>query len=64
MTIETLLSSESKPGKRNEKGVRRNFTHLANGFIIRELKKINLNLGVQTPEICTPEELMEVFNEG
>jgi Rad3-related DNA helicase len=41
-----------------------NCSHLANGFIIRELKKINLDLGVKTPEICTPEELMEVFNEG
>jgi len=40
-----------------------NCSHLANGFIIRELKKINLGLGVKTPEICTPEELMEVFNE-
>jgi hypothetical protein len=26
--------------------------------------KINFDLGVKTPEICTPEELMEVFNEG
>jgi predicted nucleic acid-binding protein len=41
-----------------------NCSHLANGFIIRELKKINFNLGVNTPGICTPEELMEVFNEG
>jgi hypothetical protein len=24
----------------------------------------SLYLGVKTPEICTPEELMEVFNEG
>jgi hypothetical protein len=26
--------------------------------------KINFDLGVKTPEICKPEELMEVFNEG
>ncbi|MGE5341983.1 MAG: type II toxin-antitoxin system VapC family toxin [Candidatus Omnitrophota bacterium] len=40
-----------------------NCSHLANGFVIRQLKKINSDLGMPTPEICTPEELMEVFNE-
>ncbi|UCH92298.1 MAG: type II toxin-antitoxin system VapC family toxin [Candidatus Aminicenantes bacterium] len=40
-----------------------NCSHIANGFIIKELKKINFNLGVNTPEICTPEELMEVLSE-
>lgn len=38
-----------------------NCSHIANGFIIQQLKKINLDLGFQTPEVCTPEELMEVF---
>lgn len=37
-----------------------NCTHLANGEIIKKLLKINEKLGVQTPIICTPEELMEV----
>jgi hypothetical protein len=40
-----------------------NCSHPANGFIIRELKKINLDMGVKTPEICTPEELMEVLKK-
>jgi predicted nucleic acid-binding protein len=40
-----------------------NCTHLANGFIIKQLEKINLELGVKSPIICTPEELMEVYNE-
>jgi hypothetical protein len=40
-----------------------NCAHLANGFVIRQLKMINSELGVITPEICTPEVLMEVFNE-
>ena len=40
-----------------------NCSHLANGFIIRELKRINSDLEIKSPEICTPEELMEVFNE-
>jgi len=38
-----------------------NCSHLANGFIIKQLEKINSNLGVKNPLICTPEELMEVF---
>jgi len=41
-----------------------NCTHLANGFIIKQLENINLELGVKTPVICTPEELMEVYNES
>ncbi len=37
-----------------------NCTHLANGEVIKKLIKINESLGIHTPIICTPEELMEV----
>jgi predicted nucleic acid-binding protein len=37
-----------------------NCTHLANGEIIKKLMKLNETLGVHTPIICTPEELMEM----
>ncbi len=37
-----------------------NCTHLANGEAIKKLMKINESLGIHTPIICTPEELMEV----
>ena len=37
-----------------------NCRHLANGEIIKKLIKINESLGIHTPIICTPEELMEV----
>lgn len=37
-----------------------NCTHLANGEVIKKLMKINESLGIHTPIICTPEELMEV----
>ncbi len=36
-----------------------NCAHLANGEIIKKLLKINEKLGINTPVICTPEELME-----
>ena len=37
-----------------------NCAHLANAGIIKKLLKINEKLGIRTPVICTPEELMEV----
>lgn len=37
-----------------------NCTHLANGEIIKKLMKINESLGIHTPIICTPENLLEV----
>jgi predicted nucleic acid-binding protein len=37
-----------------------NCAHLANGEIIKKLMKINKSFGIDTPIICTPEELMEV----
>lgn len=37
-----------------------NCTHLANGEVIKKLMKINEPIGVHSPIICTPEELMEV----
>lgn len=37
-----------------------NCTHLANGEVIKRLMTINGSLGIHTPIICTPEELMEV----
>jgi hypothetical protein len=37
-----------------------NCKHLANGEIIKKLMKINKSLGIHTPIICTPEELMGV----
>lgn len=37
-----------------------NCRHIANGEVIKKLMKINEPLGVHTPIICTPEELMEV----
>ena len=36
-----------------------NCTHLANGRIIQQLQRINLDLGRPTPVIVTPEELLE-----
>lgn len=35
-----------------------NCRHIANGFVISELALLNEKLGVMTPVICTPEELM------
>lgn len=40
-----------------------NCAHIANGEIIRKLINTNTNLGICTPVICTPEELMEVEHE-
>lgn len=37
-----------------------NCTHIANGEIIKQLIKINIELGLSIPVIVTPEELMEV----
>lgn len=37
-----------------------NCTHIANAEIIKKLRVINDSLGIHTPIICTPEELMEV----
>jgi len=37
-----------------------NCTHLANGEVIKRLMKVNESLGIRTPIICTPEELMGV----
>lgn len=37
-----------------------NCVYLANGEIIKKLLKLNERLGIKTPVICTPEELMEV----
>ena len=35
-----------------------NCTHIANAEIRRQLIAINTSMGLQTPIICTPEELM------
>lgn len=37
-----------------------NCSHLCNGEIIKKLMKINAELGIHTPIVCTPEYLMEV----
>jgi hypothetical protein len=39
-----------------------NFHHIANVFVKQKIQRINESLGVETPIICTPEELIE--NEG
>jgi hypothetical protein len=36
-----------------------NFHHIANAFIKERIRRINDSLAVATPEICTPEELVE-----
>ena len=36
-----------------------NCTHIANAYTRMKLHKINKDLGYMTPEICTPQELME-----
>ena len=42
-----------------------NCAHLCNGEIIKKLMKINDQLKIHTPIICTPEQLMEVnYEEG
>lgn len=35
-----------------------NCTHIANAEIVRRLRSVNRALGMETPVICTPEELM------
>ena len=35
-----------------------NCRHIANGFVRRRLEEINRNLGIISPTICTPEELL------
>jgi len=37
-----------------------NCRHIANGRVRKMIEDINLELGLKTPVICTPEELMEV----
>jgi len=37
-----------------------NCRHIASGRVRKILREINDNLGIHTPVICTPEELMEV----
>jgi hypothetical protein len=39
-----------------------NFHHIANVFVKEKIQKINHEIGVDTPVICTPEELVK--NEG
>jgi len=36
-----------------------NFHHIANVFVKEKIRRINDGIGVVTPEICTPEELVE-----
>jgi hypothetical protein len=40
-----------------------NCKHLANAHIRAQLSRINLKLGYNTPDICTPEELFQVNKE-
>lgn len=37
-----------------------NCKHIASGRVQKTLREINARLGVHTPVVCTPEELMEV----
>lgn len=37
-----------------------NCKHIASGRVQKMMQKINIQLGVHTPIVCTPEELMEV----
>ena len=37
-----------------------NCTHIASGRVRRAIRDINDGIGVHTPTVCTPEELMEV----
>jgi hypothetical protein len=39
-----------------------NFHHITNVFVKESIRRINDGIGVATPTICTPEELIE--NEG
>jgi hypothetical protein len=35
-----------------------NFKHIANAYVRKKLTEINSSLGLMTPVICTPEELI------
>ncbi|HOH29027.1 MAG TPA: type II toxin-antitoxin system VapC family toxin [Candidatus Hydrogenedentes bacterium] len=35
-----------------------NFKHLANAFALKRLRTLNEQLGLYTPSVCTPEELL------
>ncbi len=37
-----------------------NCAHIANAFIRKKIEKVNLSVGLETPVICTPEELWEI----
>ena len=37
-----------------------NFHHIANVFVKEKIRKINDQIGIETPVICTPEELIEI----
>ncbi|HEX2956070.1 MAG TPA: hypothetical protein VHO70_04540 [Chitinispirillaceae bacterium] len=41
-----------------------NFHHMANVFIKEKIRKLNVSFGYSTPEICTPEELIEEKDEN
>jgi hypothetical protein len=41
-----------------------NFRHMANAFVRRKLEIINADIGIQTPIICTPEELFKEAKDG
>jgi hypothetical protein len=38
-----------------------NCAHIANGELIKKLMRVNESLGIHTPIICTPGQLMEVL---
>ncbi|MGE5549599.1 MAG: type II toxin-antitoxin system VapC family toxin [Bacteroidota bacterium] len=40
-----------------------NCAHIANGEVIKRLTRINAIAGIQTPTICTPEELLGIEEE-
>lgn len=41
-----------------------NCTHIANGYVRQQIDRVNAERGIATPVICTPEELMEVPDDG
>ncbi len=41
-----------------------NFRHMANAFVRRKVEIINSGLGIVTPTICTPEELIREAENG
>ncbi len=40
-----------------------NMKHLANVRVLRRLRTLNEEFGLQTPIVCTPEYMLEVFEE-